>query len=60
MTPIRAATTGWLTDLSSCKRVTERSVKVLDVLDDIYIYNEKRDAEIYGIRAALIKMPVVV
>lgn len=58
MTPIRAATTGWLTDLSSCKRVTERSVKVLDVLDDIY--NEKRDAEIYGIRAALIKMPVVV
>lgn len=42
--------------------MTERSVKVLDVLDDIYIYiyNEKRDAEIYGIRAALIKMPVVV
>lgn len=40
--------------------MTERSVKMLDVLDDIYIYNEKRDAEIYGIRAALIKMPVVV
>lgn len=38
----------------------ERFVKVLDVFDDIYIYNEKRDVEIYGIRVVFIKMLVVV
>lgn len=38
----------------------ERFVKVLDVFDDIYIYNEKRDVEIYCIRVVFIKMLVVV
>lgn len=57
---IRVVIIGWLIDLLLCKWVMERFVKVLDVFDDIYIYNEKRDVEIYGIRVVFIKMLVVV
>lgn len=52
LTLIRAATTRWLSHLTACTRLSDRFVQVLDVLDDIY--NEKKDPEIYGIRARLL------
>ena len=53
---IKAATTKWLSHLTACTRLSYRFVQVLDVLDNIY--NEKRNPEIYGIRAGLQK-PVI-
>lgn len=58
LTLIRAATTRWLSHLTACTRFSDRFVQVLDVLDDIY--NEKKDPEIYGIRAGLLQKPLVV
>lgn len=57
LTLIRAATTRWLSHLTACTRLSDRFVQVLDVLDDIY--NEKKDPEIYGIRATLLQKPLV-
>lgn len=57
LTLIRAATTRWLSHLTACTRLSDRFVQVLDVLDDIY--NEKKDPEIYGIRAGLLQKPLV-
>lgn len=57
LTLIRAATTRWLSHLTACTRLSDRFVQVLDVLDDIY--NEKKDPEIYGIRAGVLQKPLV-
>ena len=57
LTLLRAATTRWLSHLTACTRLSDRFVQVLDVLDDIY--NERKDHEIYGIRAGLLQKPVI-
>lgn len=57
LTLLRAATTRWLSHWTACTRLSDRFVQVLDVLDDIY--NERKDPEIYGIRAGILQKPVI-
>lgn len=53
---IKAATTKWLSHLTACTRLSYKFVQVLDILDNIY--HEKRDPQIYGIRAGFLQKSV--